>query len=97
MAIESYCLEVCPYKDEPNAAKLRERCNELRIRLDFYDPVTDEAGTIVGEVGKFACGSAIGPDINLPSMPFSDYKNTELKMPQLKRLYDKGLLPEQQT
>jgi hypothetical protein len=46
-------------------------------------------------VAWFACGSPEGPDKDRPSMAADEYMDTQLPVWALRRLWERGLLPEQ--
>ena len=86
------CMDVCPARDDARFQEFLASCTGFRIALDEDTPRDEATGA---EVARPLCGSPDGPNANEPSMAVEDYMNTLVPMPELRKLYDRGLLPEQ--
>lgn len=92
------CDLLCPYRRTPDFPELEAACSGVRIDLaDEPGVLTNEAGQVIGEAPRFACGSPEGPDRERPSISQQDYIDTPLPVRALRRLWERGLLPEQGT
>lgn len=98
--VENECKETCPYKNEACFDEYQPECkNGSRIRLDkLHLNIVEAPGKtrkVMEELAIIACGSELSPDSYIPTISAQDYQDTELNIPTLKVLYDKGFLPEQ--
>jgi hypothetical protein len=90
---------ICPFQDDPQFEAIQRHCAGPRISLVLENVgyEYDEQDRVISEAPPFACGSEISPDRELPSISVDGYAMATLSITALRRLYDRGLLPEQVT
>ncbi len=94
MTSNDMCKNSCPYSNNANFSDIGTSCKGPRIMLDDWECAVED-GKIVGELAKIACGSRVGPDSELPTISFQDWADTPLSPSQLKKLHERGMLPDQ--